>query len=455
MFAELSLHERLIKALTQLEFKQPTPVQQQVIPVALGGKDMLVSAETGSGKTAAYLLPTLQRLLDNPAPKSDTRALVLLPTRELARQVAKQFEELAAFTQLKVGLITGGVEFRFQRAELRKNPEVVIATPGRLLEHIKANSLLLGDLEVLVIDEADRMLDLGFAEDVLAIADACKQERQTLLLSATLAPKQMNQVINKVLREPQKLLLSGARDEHAQITQQLVLADDLKHKERLLRRLLELEQPDKAVVFTNTRASADKVGSLLRFHGFRAGVLHGDLTQEERNRIMQLMRQGSLQILVATDVAARGLDIKGVSLVVNFDMARSGDEHVHRVGRTGRAGESGLAVCLIGAREWNLMASIERYLRVRFIRREIPGLEGKYKGPEKLKSSGKAARSGKRKKADPSKNKPEEKVKQRLRDRKQIGKRRAPSNPAEARLGDGFAPLLRKKSNSESSGGEQ
>ncbi|WP_210396105.1 DEAD/DEAH box helicase [Motiliproteus sediminis] len=445
MFAEYSLHERLLKAVNKLGFEQPTEVQQQVIPAALSGKDLLASAETGSGKTAAYLLPLLQRMVAQDAPNSGTRALILLPTRELARQVLKHFSDLAGFTRIKAGLITGGVEFKFQRAELRKNPEVVIATPGRLLEHLSANSLDLADLEMLVLDEADRMLDMGFADDVMTIADACSSVRQTLLLSATLSPKRMGQVIDKVLRDPVRLLLSGARDQHAQIAQQIVLADDIKHKERLLRRLLEIEQPDKVVVFSNTRAGADKVGSLLRFHGYRAGVLHGDLTQDERNRIMQLMRQGGLQILVATDVAARGLDIKGVNLVINFDMARSGDEHVHRVGRTGRAGEEGLAISLISAREWNLMASVERYLRIKFERRDVPGLEGKYKGPEKLKASGKAVRSGKRKKPDPRKAKPVEKGKQRHRDRKQIGKRRTPATPVEQRLGDGFAPLKRKK----------
>ncbi|WP_207063312.1 DEAD/DEAH box helicase [Motiliproteus sp. SC1-56] len=445
MFADFSLHERLLKALEAEGLTQPTPVQAQAIPLALSGRDLLVSAETGSGKTAAYLLPMLDRFLREKAPGSATRGLILVPTRELARQVLKQFKLLAGLTPLQAGAITGGAEFKYQAALLRKNPEVLVATPGRLIEHLDRGTVELGDLEVLVIDEADRMLDLGFSEDVLKLADACRRERQTLLLSATLDRRGLSDVAGRVLREPEKLLLSGARDQHENIHQQIVLADDFKHKSRLLVRLLQEENFDKALVFTNTKAQADKLCGLLRYHQWRAGVLHGDLTQDERNRVMDLLRRGSIQVLVATDVAARGLDVKGIDLVVSFDMARSGDEHVHRVGRTGRAGAQGLAICLISASEWNLMAGIERYLRISFERRTVAGLTGKYKGPEKLKRSGKAAALGKRKPRTKSadKDKKAEKVKQRHRDRKQIGKRRAPSGTGS--LGDGFAPLKKPR----------
>jgi ATP-dependent RNA helicase SrmB len=449
VFSELPLHDRLQKSLTKLGLDTPTEVQQRGIPLALEGRDLLISAETGSGKTAAYLLPMLHRFLEQAAAGSATRGLVLLPTRELARQVFKHFTLLSEFTHLKAGLITGGEDFKYQRALIRKNPELIIATPGRLMEHIAHNNIDLSDLEVLVLDEADRMLDMGFSEDVIKIANACRTERQTLLLSATLKTRGLMGVAKKVLREPKQLLLSGARDQHASIKQQIVLADDVAHKEKLLFRLLELETYKKAIVFSNTKIQTNRLGGLIRYHKFRAGVLHGDMQQDDRNQVMDLIRRDQISILVATDVAARGLDIAGVDLVINFDMPRSGDEHVHRIGRTGRAGESGLAISLIAAQEWNLMSSIERYLRMEFERRDVPGFEGKYKGPAKLKSSGKAA--GKRKdsgKKKPSKDdaEPVKKDKQRHRDQKAVGNRRKPNaGPvAVGALGDGLAPFKKR-----------
>ncbi|MEH6825425.1 MAG: DEAD/DEAH box helicase [Motiliproteus sp.] len=449
MFSEMPLHPCLQKSLAKLGLETPTEVQQRGIPLALEGRDLLISAETGSGKTAAYLLPMLHRFLENPAPKSATRGLVLLPTRELARQVFKHFTLLGEFSRLKAGLITGGEDFKYQRSLIRRNPELIIATPGRLLEHISHKNIDLNDLEVLVLDEADRMLDMGFSEDVIGIAAACRPERQTLLLSATLKARGLTTVAKQVLREPKQLMLSGARDQHSSIRQQIVLADDVAHKEKLLFRLLELETHTKAIVFCNTKVQVDRLAGLIRYHKFRAGGLHGDMTQDDRNRVMDHMRRDNITILVATDVAARGLDIAGVDLVVNFDMPRSGDEHVHRVGRTGRAGATGTAISLISAPEWNLMSSIERYLRIQFEHRAVPGLEGKYKGPVKLKASGKAA--GKRK--DSGKKKPPKsdddaakKTKLRHRDQKQVGNRRKP-NPAPAAsgaLGDGLAPFKKR-----------
>ncbi len=449
MFSELPLHNCLQKSLAKLGLEEPTEVQLRGIPLALEGKDLLISAETGSGKTAAYLLPMLHRFLELDAPKSATRGLVLLPTRELARQVFKHFTLLAEFSQLKAGLITGGEDFKYQRSLIRKNPELIIATPGRLLEHLSHNNIDLSDLEVLVLDEADRMLDMGFSEDVLKIAEGSRPERQTLLLSATLKTRGLMTVVKKVLREPTQLLLSGARDQHTSIRQQIVLADDVAHKQKLLFRLLELETYNKAIVFSNTKVQADRLSGLIRYHKFRAGVLHGDMEQDDRNRVMDLMRRDQISILVATDVAARGLDIAGVDLVVNFDMPRSGDEHVHRIGRTGRAGESGLAISLIAASEWNLMSSIERYLRMEFERRDVPGLEGKYKGPAKLKASGKAAGKRKelgRKKSAKSDSESVKKTKLRHRDQKQVGNRRKPSAaPVEkGALGDGLAPFKKR-----------
>ena len=443
MLSDFSLDARLLKALTKLGFEQATPVQKQAIPLALDQKDLLVSAETGSGKTAAFLLPALHHMLANPDPNSSTRMLVLLPTRELARQVSKHCKQLAAFTHLQFGLISGGEAFKYQRALFRKNPEIIIGTPGRLLEHLEHGTPDFGDLEILILDEADRMLDMGLSEDVLKIVGHCNKERQTLLLSATLNHRGLAGMTEGLLREPEVIRLSTVRDPHRNIKQQIVLADDHEHKGKLTLWLLANESFEKALIFTNTKVQADSLGGLLRRHDQRVGVLHGDLDQTERNRIMVLLRQGSINVLVATDVAARGLDVKGIDLVINFDMARSGKEHVHRIGRTGRAGEEGLAICLISPQEWNLMSSIERYLRLQFERRTIKALIGKYKGPKKLKSSGKAA-GAKNKKL--KKREAGDKAKERHRNKKNIGKRRAPTKKQDSSStsSDGFKPLMKK-----------
>ena len=442
IFSELALHERLQKALDKLEFTQATPVQEATIPEVLKGKDLIVNAETGSGKTAAFLLPMLEHMQSNPAPHSSTRGLILVPTRELARQVLAECEKLAGFTYIKAGLITGGDDFRHQVNTLRKNPELLIATPGRLLEHMENSNTDFSDLEYLVLDEADRMLDFGFSADMLKISSECREERQTLLFSATMKQKGMGELIRFVLKDPETITLSTARDKHENIHQQIMLSDDNPHKERLLSWLLKHEAFDKALVFSNTRSNAEHLFNLLESQGLKVGVLHGDMDHKHRKQIMARYQDGQINILVATDVAARGLDIKGVQLVINFDMARSGDDYVHRIGRTGRAGEKGLAIALIGPNEWNLMSSIERYLQTRFEKRSIKELRGNWKGPKKVKASGKAAGTKKKKTAK----KDADKTKQRHRAKKNIGKRRTPSAPEASgqSVDAGFEPLRKK-----------
>ncbi|MGI9275504.1 MAG: DEAD/DEAH box helicase [Endozoicomonas sp.] len=445
LFSDLALHERLQKALNELGFDKATPVQEKTIPEALESKDLLVNAETGSGKTAAFLLPMLHHMQNNPAPKSSTRGLILVPTRELARQVLQECESLAKFTYLKAGLITGGDDFRHQVNTLRKNPEILIATPGRLLEQMESSNTDFSDLEYLILDEADRMLDFGFSADMVKIASECRQERQTMLFSATLKQKGMHELIQLVLKDPESITLSTARDKHENIHQQIMLADDVKHKEKLLEWLLKNESFEKALVFSNTRDNADRLCAFLRYHDLKVGVLHGEMDHKDRKKTMTMLQEGHINILVATDVAARGLDVKGIELVVNFDMARSGDDYVHRIGRTGRAGEKGLAISLIMSTEWNLMSSIERYLKTRFEKRSIKELRGTWKGPKKLKASGKAAGTKKKKTAAKGK---EDTAKQRHRDRKNVGKRRAPKQQqaSENAVDAGFEPLKRKKS---------
>lgn len=431
-FAELALDDKLLRALADMGIEQPTQVQQLTIPQALAGKDVQVSAETGSGKTAAFILPALQQILNQPERHAGTHTLVLTPTRELARQIVKQVEKMSRFTGIKSAAVTGGQEVKFQAALLRKDPEIVVATPGRLVEHIKLNNTLLNNLQNLIFDEADRMFDLGFAEDMQAIVTACEGNHQTMLFSATLNHSKVAGLVRSAMKDPVKISTQqGALPDS--ITQQIVLCDDEKHKDKVTAKLLADLSYEKAIVFTNTKHKAGKLEAFLRYCGLRCGVIHGDFSQDDRLRVLNLLRTGTIDILVATDVAARGIDVDGVDVVINYDMTRSGDEHAHRTGRTGRAGREGMAISLVTSIEWNLMHGIERYLKIKFEQRKVAGLEAKFKGPKKLKASGKAA--GKKKKDKKTTAKPANKT-------KPAQKKKRPATPASV-SSDGLAPLKR------------
>ncbi len=396
-FRHFSLHKTLLKALDELSLVEPTAVQEEVIPAALWGRDLRVNAETGSGKTLAFLAPAVHRSLTKKNEGTGTRILVLVPTRELAQQVFANCQGLIKYTNLTATIVCGGDNFGLQMEQLEKRPDIIIATPGRLVKHVKLDTTDFSSLDVLVLDEADRMLDLGFSRDMQVVIRQCNPDRQTMLFSATLGQKGLRGLVEDVMSDPETITLSTAQDPHSTIQQQIVLADDDEHKHQLLQWLLQNESYEKALVFTNSRRQADHVRGLLVQHELRVGVIHGDIDQEKRNHVMGLVREGSIDILVATEVAARGLDIEGIDLVINFDMARRGDNYVHRIGRTGRAGKKGLAISLVSAPEWNLMASVERYLKLKFERRGIKALKGTYSGPKKLKKSGKAAGSKKKK----------------------------------------------------------
>ncbi|OEC50905.1 DEAD/DEAH box helicase [Pseudomonas sp. ENNP23] len=439
MFSQFALHERLLKAVAELKFVEPTPVQQAAIPPALEGRDLRVTARTGSGKTAAFVLPLLNRLIGEAKPRERIRSLILLPTRELAQQTLKEVERFSQFTFIKSGLVTGGEDFKVQAAMLRKLPDVLVSTPGRLIEHLNSGTVSLKEVEVLVLDEADRMLDMGFAEDMQRITAECANRQQTLLFSATTGGAALREVSAQVLKDPLHLRLNGIEQLNESTRQQVITADDVDHKEALARWLLANETYQKAIVFTNTRAQADRFYGHLVAAGYKAFVLHGDKDQKDRKLAIDRVREGGTKVLVATDVAARGLDIEGMDLVINFDMPRSGDEYVHRVGRTGRAGGEGLAVSLICHNDWNLMSSVERYLKQSFERRVIKELKGTYNGPKKVKASGKAV-GAKKKKTD----------------KKSTGKasakpatKRKPSGPRREQpqvvSSDGLAPLKRRK----------
>jgi superfamily II DNA/RNA helicase len=320
---------------------------------------------------------------------------------------------------------------------LRRNPEIIIATPGRLLEHLETGEADLSDLAFLVLDEADRMLDMGLAEDVFAIIGRVPRERQSLLFSATLHRRGVTEVARHLLREPLTITVDHHRNAHPDIDHQMILADDPAHKARLLHRLLAAADYERALVFANTRAGAEAAAARLADEDIRCALLHGELDQRERRRVMGLFRDGTVPVLVASDVAARGLDVPGVELVVNLDVPRSGDDYLHRSGRTGRAGRRGLAVSLVSAPEWNRMAGIERYLGLGVERVVLDGLEARFRGaPGRRKPMKKTTkkRIGKRPAGEvETKAKP----KQRLRERKNIGKRRQPSRGSGAERREG------------------
>ena len=451
---------RLLRALTEIGFTEATEVQAKAIPPALNGKDLMVAAKTGSGKTAAFLLPLLSKLLSRSAPKSGTRALILLPTRELALQTQKTFEKLAAYTYIKSGLVIGGEAFKHQIASLRRNPEVLIATPGRLVEHLDKNIIDLNDIEVLVLDEADRMLDMGFTENMQRILGVCKQQRQNLLYSATLNHKGMK-VLQDSFEKPQTIVVDTHQQGHSNICQQIVLADDIRHKQTLVPAIINVEKATKTLIFCNTRAQCQQLSNLLQSKKLRVAYIHGEVEQSNRKQVLNRFRTGSLDVLVATDVAARGLDIEDVALVINYTVAHSGDEHVHRVGRTGRASHLGKAITLVCANEWNVMSSIERYLKIRFELRSIEGFKAKYTGPKKIKNSGKAASTKKRKNstgsgAKKSKSKPIAKTAKKPIGKKPANKspraedgKKAVSKPAPATqnspVGDGYSAFKKRK----------
>lgn len=437
MFSQFALHERLLKAVAELNFVEPTPVQVAAIPPALEGRDLRVTAQTGSGKTAAFVLPLLNRLIGPARPRVDIRAIILLPTRELAQQTLKEVERFARYTFIKAGLITGGEDFKVQAAMLRKVPDILIGTPGRLLEHLNAGNLDLAQVEVIVLDEADRMLDMGFAEDVNRLCDLCPPQRQTLLFSATTGGAGLRDMIAKVLKDPAHLMVNNVSDLSESVKQQIITADHNAHKEAIVQWLLANETYRKAIVFTNTRSMADRIYGHLVAKDFKVFVLHGEKDQKDRKLAIERLKQGAAKILVATDVAARGLDVDGLDLVINFDLPRSGDEYVHRVGRTGRAGNEGLAISLICHGDWNLMSSIERYLKQNFERRVIKEVKGTYSGPKKLKASGKAV-GVKKKKTDKDK-KPAAKATP-----KRKPNARKPDSAGLASQ-DGLAPLRKRK----------
>jgi ATP-dependent RNA helicase RhlE len=371
-FNALGLAPELLRAVSEEGYEQPTPIQQETIPLALAGRDLVGSAQTGTGKTAAFLLPILQRLAAEGRPHT-LRALILAPTRELAEQVLQSARAYGRHLSVSATAIYGGVGMEPQTRALARGVDIVVATPGRLLDHMERGHLDYSRLEVLVLDEADRMLDMGFAPDVRRILAALPEERQTMLFSATISAE-----VDALARQAMSGHASveiGRRAQTAEGIEHVIVATDKLKKRDVLAAILKAKPAGQTLVFTRTKYGADKLVTYLRRAGLAAHAIHGDKAQSHRTRTLDAFRQGTTDILVATDIAARGIDVDGIRMVVNFDVPNDAEVYVHRVGRTARAGARGLALTLLSPDEWLLMGDVEKLVGQVFPREIIPGFE--------------------------------------------------------------------------------
>ena len=361
-FYELNLHSNILKSLDEAGYSEPTKIQSKAIPKVIKGFDIRASAQTGSSKTAAFLLPALHKLVtpSNKPPKGP-RLLVLVPTRELGIQIAEQAEKYSKYLKkVKTVCISGGVSYHSQQKKLSRPYDILIATPGRLIDFINQKKINFSRLEMLVLDEADRMLDMGFLEPVEQIVKHTPKERQTLLFSATLQGPIL-QLSERLLHKPMDLVVHTEQEKHENITQNLHFVDNLSHKNRLLHHVLSDKDVEHAIVFTATKRHADRLVETLRENGHKAGALHGDMNQRQRTRTITQLRSGKINVLVATDVAARGIDVKSISHVINFDLPRNVEDYVHRIGRTGRAGAQGKALSFAAGQDKPLVKKIEKF----------------------------------------------------------------------------------------------
>ena len=369
-FESLGLAPEILHAVRDAGYEHPTPIQAAAIPVAMEGRDLIGLAQTGTGKTAAFTLPIANQLLHGPR---RTRALVLVPTRELAVQVDESFRKYSKYAGIEVAAVYGGVALEPQSQALRAGVDVVVATPGRLIDHLERQNVDFTDLEVLVLDEADRMLDMGFAPQINRIVSQIPKYRQTLLFSATMPPE-VEALARKYLRKPQVIQV-GRRSMAASTISHAVYPVPRARKTQLLTELLQREGMDSVLVFTRTKHGADRVVRDLTTAGIQAVALHGDKTQRERTQALDDFKAGAMRVLVATDVAQRGLDISGITHVINYDVPQQAEDYVHRIGRTGRAAASGDAYTFMSADEISMVRTIERVIGQEIPRISVPGYD--------------------------------------------------------------------------------
>ncbi len=368
-FRDLGLSEKVLKALDDMGFEEPSPIQEQTIPVVLEGKDVIGQAQTGTGKTAAFGAPIVERW---DVKQRTVQALILTPTRELAIQVAEEITKIGKYTRLKTTAIYGGQSIDRQIRALRFGVDVVVGTPGRIMDHMRRGTLMLGQVRTLVLDEADEMLDMGFIEDIEFILKETPADRQTLLFSATM-PDEIRRLANRYMKTPEYISVSPAQLT-VPLTEQFFYEVRPAFKLDALCRVLDMENVERGICFCRTKKGVDETVEGLQARGYLAEGIHGDMNQAQRSRVMTKFKEGNVELLVATDVAARGLDIQDVTHVFNYDIPQDAESYVHRIGRTGRAGKTGTAVTFISAREFSQLRVIERVTKTRISRRPLPSL---------------------------------------------------------------------------------
>ncbi len=371
-FSNLDLDPSIQKAIEVCGYKNPTPVQEKSIPVIMEGKDVVVSAQTGTGKTAAFVLPALHHLLQSDTKTKKARILILTPTRELATQITKAATLYGKFCRFNITSLVGGASYHHQIRDLQRGADIIVATPGRLMDHIEQKRVDLSEINMLVLDEADRMCDMGFIDDVQYIAKLTPSARQTLLFSATV-DKQLTTVVRHLLRDPVRIALSEDTVTAAKVEQLFYKANSPHHKMRLLKELLSEGNMFKAIIFSSTKVNADRLADQLCADGFSAAALHGDLRQNARTRTLENFRRGKVQFVVATDVASRGIDIHDITHVINYDLPKFCEDYVHRIGRTGRAGKEGIAISFVLPSDLRHVKSIERFIGQRIQLKSSPG----------------------------------------------------------------------------------
>jgi superfamily II DNA/RNA helicase len=376
-FSKLQLIEPILKAIKLCGYTAPTPIQEQAIPKALAGHDLIATAQTGTGKTAAFVMPALQRLS---VPSKATgrskgpRVLVLTPTRELANQITEAVKTYGRFMRIRSGAILGGMPYFEQQRLLSQPVDLIVATPGRLMDYMERGQINFSRLELLVLDEADRMLDMGFSEAVDTIAAATPSTRQTMMFTATM-DNTMAKLAQRLLTDPVRVEIAGKKTTLETIEQRLHAADDMQHKNRMLKHLISDSGMTRAIIFSGTKRNADQLANELHAQGHSAAALHGDMSQNARNRTIMNMKRGKIRLLVATDVAARGIDVVGITHIINYDLPKNAEDYVHRIGRTGRAGATGIAISFASSREVDSLRSIERYIGQSIPQQVIAGLE--------------------------------------------------------------------------------
>ncbi len=378
-FDDFGLQQQITRALSNMGFEEATPIQTQTIPIALRGQDLIGQAQTGTGKTAAFGIPLLQRLSEE---KEEVQGLVLAPTRELAVQVAEELNKIAQYKGMRALPIYGGQDIDRQIKALRKKPQIIVATPGRFMDHMRRKTVRLHAIEMVVLDEADEMLNMGFVEDIQTILQEIPDDRQTLLFSATM-PKPIQEIAQKFMKNPELIKIKAKEMTVSNIQQQYMEVQE-RQKFDVLCRMLDIHSPELAIVFGRTKRRVDELAEALNKRGYAAEGIHGDLNQAKRDSVLRRFKEGTIELLVATDVAARGLDISGVTHVYNFDIPQEAESYVHRIGRTGRAGKTGLAITFISPREIDHLRVIEKMTNRKMERLNVPSLAEAMEGQQRL-----------------------------------------------------------------------